>query len=148
MDTVFSFSFLLVAPFWLMMIVLPHWSWTRRLMQSLLVVVPAAVLYALLVLPRLGEVFVEVVNPTLAGIALLLGSPAGGTIAWAHFLAFDLFVGRWVYLDGRKRTISAWLMAPVLFFTLMLGPIGLLVYLSIREIHGLGSGNQTGASRP
>ncbi len=148
METVFSFSFLLVAPFWLMMIVLPHWSWTRRLMQSLLVVVPAAVLYALLVLPRLGEVFVEVVNPTLAGIALLLGSPAGATIAWAHFLAFDLFVGRWVYLDGRKRTISAWLMAPVLFFTLMLGPIGLLVYLSIREIHGLGSGNQTGASRP
>ena len=148
MDTVFSFSFLLVAPFWLMMIVLPHWSWTRRLMQSLLVVVPAAVLYALLVLPRLGEVFVEVVNPTLAGIALLLGSPVGATIAWAHFLVFDLFVGRWVYLDGRKRTISAWLMAPVLFFTLMLGPIGLLVYLSIREIHGLGSGNQTGASRP
>lgn len=148
METVFSFSFLLVAPFWLMMIVLPHWSWTRRLMQSLLVVVPAAVLYALLVLPRLGEVFVEVVNPTLAGIALLLGSPAGATIAWAHFLAFDLFVGRWVYLDGRKRTISAWLMAPVLFFTLMLGPIGLLVYLSIREIHGLGTGNQTGASRP
>ncbi len=148
MDTVFSFSFLLVAPFWLMMIVLPHWSWTRRLMQSLLVVVPAAVLYALLVLPRLGEVFVEVVNPTLVGIALLLGSPVGATIAWAHFLAFDLFVGRWVYLDGRKRTISAWLMAPVLFFTLMLGPIGLLVYLSIREIHGLGSGNQTGASRP
>ena len=148
MDTVFSFSFLLVAPFWLMMIVLPHWSWTRRLMQSLLVVVPAAVLYALLVLPRLGEVFVEVVNTTLAGIALLLGSPVGATIAWAHFLVFDLFVGRWVYLDGRKRTISAWLMAPVLFFTLMLGPIGLLVYLSIREIHGLGSGNQTGASRP
>ncbi len=148
METVFSFSFLLVAPFWLMMIVLPHWSWTRRLMQSLLVVVPAVVLYSLLVLPRLGEVFVEVVNPTLAGIALLLGSPDGATIAWAHFLAFDLFVGRWEYLDSRKRTISAWLMAPVLFFTLMLGPIGLLVYLSIREIHGLGSGNQTGASRP
>ena len=109
---------------------------------------PAAVLYALLVLPRLGEVFVEVVNPTLVGIALLLGSPAGATIAWAHFLVPDLFVGQWVHLDGRKRTISAWLMAPVSFFTLMLGPIGLLVYLSIREIHGLGSGNQTGASRP
>ena len=85
METVFSFSFLLVAPFWLMMIVLPHWSWTRRLMQSLLVVVPAVVLYSLLVLPRLGEVFVEVVNPTLAGIALLLGSPDGATIAWHIF---------------------------------------------------------------
>jgi hypothetical protein len=28
-----------------------------------------------------------------------------------HFLAFDLFVGRWVYLDSRERGISALLMA-------------------------------------
>ena len=138
MDVIFSFSFLLVAPFWLLMIVLPHWSWTRRLMQSALVVVPVAVLYAALVLPRLGEVFVEVINPTLASVAILLGSPTGATIAWAHFLAFDLFVGRWVYLDSRKCRINAWLIAPVLFFTLMLGPIGLLLYLSVRRIHGPG----------
>ena len=148
MEGVFSFSFLLVAPFWLLMIVLPLWSWTHRLMQSLLVVVPAAVLYVLLVLPRLGEVFVEVVNPSLAGITVLLGSPAGATIAWAHFLAFDLFVGRWVYLDSRERRINAWLMTPVLFFTLMLGPIGLLLYLGVRSMHGWRQGTRNKLSRP
>ena len=113
------------------MIVLPHWRWTLRLMQSLLVLVPVAVLYALLVLPHFGDIFIEVANPTLSSISALLGTPDGATIGWVHFLAFDLFVGRWVYLDSRERAISAWLMAPVLFFVLMLGPIGLLLYLIV-----------------
>ena len=64
-----------------------------------------------------------------------LGEPAGATIGWVHFLAFDLFVGRWAYLDSRERSISAWLMAPVLFFTLMFGPMGFVLYLVLRTIH-------------
>jgi hypothetical protein len=63
-----------------------------------------------------------------------MGSPAGATIAWVHFLAFDLFVGRWIYLDSQQRRISAWLMAPVLFLTLMLGPVGFLFYLIVRAL--------------
>ena len=58
--------------------------------------------------------------------------PDGATIGWVHFLAFDVFVARWAYLDSQARSLSAWLMAPVLFLTLMLGPMGLLVYLVLR----------------
>jgi hypothetical protein len=76
-----------------------------------------------------------VLSPSLAGIAALLGTPAGATIAWVHFLAFDLLVGRWAYLDSRERGVSAWLMGPVLFFTLMLGPVGFLLYLAVRALH-------------
>ena len=94
---------------------------------------PAA-LYAALVLPRLGEIWPAVSRPTLNGVMTLLGSPAGATIAWVHFLAFDLFVGRWIYLDSQERRISPWLMAPVLFLTLMLGPAGFLVYLMVRPL--------------
>ena len=71
----------------------------------------------------------------LAGIAAFLGTEAGATIGWVHFLAFDLFVGRWAYLDSREKNISALLMAPVLFFILMLGPFGFLLYLLLREIY-------------
>ena len=53
----------------------------------------------------------------------------------AHFLAFDLFVGRWVYLDSRERGISAWLMAPILLVVLMLGPLGFILYLVVRTAH-------------
>ena len=122
----------------------PHWRVTRRIMGSPLVVAGAAVLYLVLVLPRIGAVFPVVLNPTLGEVAELLGTNDGATIGWVHFLAFDLFVGRWEYLDSRERGVSAWLMVPVLFFTLMLGPIGFLMYLLLRpglEKQGLGSGD-------
>jgi hypothetical protein len=134
METVFSLSNLLVMPFWLLMILLPHWSVTRRLLASPLVCVAPALLYLLLALPQLGNLLMTVAQPTLPGITAALGTPELAALAWAHFLAFDLFVGRWAYLDSRERGISAWVMAPVLFFTLMLGPIGFLLYLAVRML--------------
>ena len=134
MEAIFSLSGLLVMPYWALMIFLPHWRWTLRIMRSPLVILSPALLYAALVLPRLAEAFPALFSPTLAGIAALLGSLAGATIAWAHFLAFDLFVGRWSYLDGHERGIGALLMAPVLFLTLMLGPFGFLLYLVLRGV--------------
>ena len=107
METIFQLSNLLVMPFWLLMIFLPHWGWTRRIMASPWVVAPAALLYALLVMPSLVSLLPQLANPQLGAIAALLGTPQGATIAWAHFLAFDLFVGRWAYLDSRQRGTSA-----------------------------------------
>src|SRR5262249_29136196 len=99
-----------------------------------LVVAPPAALYALLVAPQLATVVPAVLRPTLTGVAALLGTPNGATLAWAHFLAFDLFVGRWAYLDSRERGVSAWLMAPVLCLILMLGPVGFLLHLLTRAL--------------
>lgn len=134
MDKVFGLSGLLVMPFWFLMIFLPRAQWTRRIMESPLVIVAPALLYTALVLPVIGEVLPIVNQPSLAAVAPLLGSPAGATIGWVHFLTFDLFVGRWVYLDSRDRDISPWLMAPVLYLTLMLGPMGFSLYLAVRAI--------------
>jgi hypothetical protein len=74
----------------------------------------------------------SLLNPSAAGIAQALSTPTAATIAWAHFLTFDLFVGRWAYLDSRERGLSAWLVGPVLFCILMAGPIGFLIYLGVR----------------
>src|SRR5215813_14174934 len=134
MEKLFAICSYLVLPFWALMIFLPRWSVTRRIMKTPLSAALPAVFYAALVLPRLVEVWTIVSRPDLPGIAGLLGSPAGATIAWLHFLAFDLFVGRWIYLDSRERGLSAWLMAPVLYLTLMLGPCGFLLYLLVRRV--------------
>lgn len=136
MDTLFRVSNLLVLPFWALMIVLPRWRWTARTVRSPYVTAAPAALYAALALPRLGEIWPAVSSPSLSGVATLVASPAGATIAWVHFLAFDLFVGRWIYLDSRERGLSTWLMAPVLFLTLMLGPAGFLLYLLARSLLG------------
>ena len=134
MDGIFGLSNFLVLPFWGLMIFLPRARWTRRIMESPLVIVAPALLYTALVLPAIREVLPIVNRPSLPAVASLLGSPAGATIGWVHFLAFDLFVGRWVYLDSRDREISPWLMAPVLYLTLMLGPMGFLLYLAVRAM--------------
>jgi len=134
MREIFRVSNLLVLPFWALMILLPRWRWTTRIMRSPFVSAMPAALYAALVLPRLGGIWPAISEPTLGGVAALLGSPAGAAIAWAHFLAFDLFVGRWIYLDSQERGVSGWLVAPVLFLTLMLGPAGFLLYLMLRSL--------------
>jgi hypothetical protein len=132
MDTIFALSNLLVMPFWLLMLLVPQWSRTKRLMASLWPVVLVALLYAGLLLSQIGPMLATLANPTLAGIAAGLGQPAGAAVAWAHLLAFDLFVGRWAYLDSRQHDISAWIASPLLFFILMAGPLGFLVYLGGR----------------
>ena len=139
MGLLFRLSNVLVLPFWAVMILLPRWRWTARIVRSAIGSVVPAALYAALVLPRLGEIWPAVSRPTLNGVMTLLGSPAGATIAWVHFLAFDLFVGRWIYLDSQERGLSAWLMAPILFLTLMLGPVGLLFYLIVRPLAAVAS---------
>ena len=93
---------------------------------------PIAVVYAALVLPDVATILPAVMRPELPDIAALLGTERGATIAWAHFLAFDAFVGRWAWQDGRARDMSPWLAGPVLFLVLMLGPIGFVLHLALR----------------
>ena len=132
----FQFANLWIMPFWLLIIVLPHWNWTKRIIGSLWIVAPLLLAYALLVLPQALAVLPALLNPTIPGIAGLLGTPTGATIGWIHFLAFDLFVGRWVYLDILTRQITAWVASPLLFLILMFGPFGLLLYLLVRMAFG------------
>jgi hypothetical protein len=133
-ELLFSLAFPLALPFWALMIVAPGWSWTRRIIGSPLIVVPPVLVYALAVLPEFGTVVAAVSSPQLVGVAALLGSPIGAAAGWAHFIAFDLFVGRWCHLDARERGIHPLVMAPVLLLTILLAPLGLLVYLGLRAV--------------
>src|SRR5688572_7445704 len=99
MEAIFSLSNLVAMPFWVLLIVLPRWRVTSRIIGSPWIAAPFAGIYAMLVLPRLPLLLPAVFRPELGGIAALLGTLDGATIAWVHFLAFDLLVGRWIYLD-------------------------------------------------
>jgi hypothetical protein len=136
MDTIFSLSSLTAIPFWLLMIFAPRWNWTRKIVGSPFVILPAAILYIVLVFPNITSSFPTLANPKLETIQTLLGSSAGATITWVHFLAFDLFVGRWAYLDSLERNIHPLLIAPILFLILMFGPLGFALYLGARSFGG------------
>jgi hypothetical protein len=136
-DAVFGAVNLLALVGWAALIALPRWP-------ALL----AAVLYlgvGLLCLVYatglIGVVSGLVPNPggggadfsTIAGIRAIFATDAGVTIGWTHYLAFDLFVGLWIARDGDAKSISRFVQAPVLFATLMAGPLGLGLWLLIRE---------------
>ena len=136
MDTIFSLSSLTSIPLWLLMMLAPRWIWTRKIIGSPFMILPAAILYIVLVLPNIASSFPTLANPKLETIQTLLGSSAGATITWVHFLAFDLFVGRWAYLDSLEHNIHPLVMAPILFLILMFGPLGFALYLGTRSFAG------------
>lgn len=70
---------------------------------------------------------------TIEGVRGIFASDGGVTIGWTHYLAFDLFVGIWIARDADAKGFSRFLQAPVLVATFMAGPLGLLIWLVIRE---------------
>jgi hypothetical protein len=70
---------------------------------------------------------------TLAGVMALFDTKAGAVIGWTHYLAFDLFVGLWIARDADSKGIGRLWQLPFLFFALMVGPVGLLLWLAFRE---------------
>lgn len=70
---------------------------------------------------------------TIAGVRAIFASDAGVMIGWTHYLAFDLFVGLWIARDGDAKGVSRFIQAPILLATFMAGPLGLLIWLGLRE---------------
>ena len=81
---------------------------------------------------------------SLEGISAGLGTREGALGAWSHMLALDLFTGAWIYRQCRRLNAPAWVRIPALFFTLMTGPFGLLIYLLLKLISGKPLSPKTG----
>lgn len=132
-DTVFLICNYGVMPFWLLLAVAPGWTWTGRLVHSILipVVLGSVYLTGFLTAPPApaGASF-----GTLEGVMLFFSQPHGVLVGWVHYLVFDLFVGAWMVRDARRRGLHHGFVVPCLALTLMLGPIGLLLYTTIRGI--------------
>jgi hypothetical protein len=129
-DTLFRLANAFVLPFWGLMIFAPHWSWSVSILRGwwmLAILCGYYVLGLVWATQAPGPpVFESLMNPTLPAIHDLLSRTEVTAPAWSHYLAFDLFIGRWMFLRERRR--GYWL-SPILLATLMLGPVGLLAYL-------------------
>ena len=69
----------------------------------------------------------------IEGISALFQSEGGVVLGWTHYLAFDLFIGQWIAKDADHKGFSRIVQAPILLLTLLAGPIGLLIWLVVRE---------------
>ena len=123
----FNVANLFVLPFWALMILLPNWNVTRKVMESYLpfVVLAAAYLY-LFVTSITPENAAALSNPQLADIARFFGNETAAATGWIHFLVMDLFVGRWIYWEGQKTGI--WTIHSIAL-CLFAGPLGVLSHI-------------------
>ena len=133
MDTLFLLSNVLVLPFWGIMILYRRQRWSTRIIESPWMFAPLIVLYAWLIVPSYPALLPVLMQPDLTALSQLMQTPLGTTTAWIHLLAFDLFVGRWVYLDAQQYRTNSWLVRLCLLGTFMAGPLGLGIYFIVRS---------------
>jgi hypothetical protein len=123
----FNIANLFVLPFWALMILLPNWKVTRKVMESYLPFVVLAAAYVYLFVSSITpENAAALSNPQLADIARFFADEKAAATGWIHFLVMDLFVGRWIYWEGQKTGV--WTIHS-LALCLFAGPMGVLSHI-------------------
>ena len=134
LEAIFSLASGLAMLGWLGLVFVPKWAPTRELIPSILVPVMLAIIYTFLMLSFRDQATADGGFGTLAEVKALFTVDALLLAGWIHYLAFDLFVGAWIVRDSQDHQINHLLILPCLFFTLMAGPLGLLIYLALRTV--------------
>lgn len=132
-DTLFTICSALVLPQWLLMVVVPRWKGTRRLIAWNAIPLLLAAIYLYLVATTFGQA--EGGFQSLEDVALLFGNRELLLAGWIHYLVVDLFVGGWMTRDAVRLGVSPVAAAPCLVLTMLLAPVGLLLYWAVRSPH-------------
>lgn len=128
-ETFYTIINALVLPPWLLLIVAPRWKWTLPI-TSVIFPCLLGLTYMTLLAFNLRSVAGSLAN--LENLAHLFENPYLLLMGWAHYLAFDLFVGSWQLRDAKRLDIAHVLLIPCLLLTLLLGPVGLVCYFALR----------------
>ena len=128
-ETLFSATNMLAMAGWLLLIFMPRWRWTSRLVISGVIPMMLATVYLVLIVTTFGRS--EGGFGSLAGVAQLFRNDWVLLAGWVHYLAFDLFVGSWEVKDAQQLSIPHLLVVPCLALTFFLGPIGFLAYMLV-----------------
>ena len=134
----FFLSTMWVGPFWFGMLVYPEHDLTQKAMEGPWFFLGPILMWWLITLAEpqaLIDLAKDSSDPTtiLDGLASLLGTPAGAAAAWAHFVAGDIVVTRWMWKRCNEMNSSRWVAASSVFFGVMLMPIGLLLHMALNR---------------
>lgn len=131
-DFFFHFSALSVLPFWGMMIFFPNSNRTEQIIQSTWIILPPIICYLAFLLPNIVEALAIFGDISPENLAKAMSTTWGAGLFWAYAGAFDLFVGRWMYLDAKKYSIAHVFLAPILLVTIAFGPFGFMLYALVK----------------
>jgi len=129
-EQLFAFSSQAAFYGWIILILLPRRFKLVFYIPQYLIPAGLGLLYAALILKYFfiepgGFNSISSVRTLFAHDHLLLAG-------WIHYLAFDLFIGSWIARQSDAIGISRLIQAPILLATFMFGPLGLILFLSMR----------------
>jgi hypothetical protein len=78
----------------------------------------------------------DLTDYSIGGLRALFMSDGGIVFGWTHYLALDLFTGLVIAREADARGWGRVAQAPVLLATFIAGPIGLLLWLLLRNRFG------------
>ncbi|HYI41084.1 MAG TPA: abscisic acid-deficient protein Aba4 family protein [Allosphingosinicella sp.] len=102
----------------------------RAVLAARWAAVPLCLLYLLFLSTHLKAIPTDL-GYTLEAIARFFDKPVLLLVGWIHYLALDLVVGSWEVEHSERSGVSNLALLPCLFATMMIGPLGLLLYLGI-----------------
>lgn len=132
-DAIFKLCNTIALISWVVLIVAtPFWKHTGKCITTTVITL-FCIIYAWVIFGNFSAGDVEKFS-TLDGVSSLFANKSMVVGGWVHYLAFDLLTGVWITNNAKLHRINHWVTVPALFFTFMLGPFGLLLYLIIRLI--------------
>ena len=155
-----AFFFVTFVPqnFWLLIVFAPNWKFTRQVFEPLWPLCIVALAHVFIVGASAGqppeagtapiELFNNLFNPIIVnerGIDVyqeLSNYKNFAAEEWTHELTWDLFVGRWIWLEGRRRKIFT---SHSVLLTNLIGPPGLILHVITVQLYAFFRPNEASA---
>ena len=147
-DELFDYlNFVLIG--WILLAIFPRWKYTINIAK--MIGLCYAALYVVLMYDSivinpidLGPKYPTIMDAfaSLDGIHKMFSFKSAVFGGWVHYVVFDLWTGIYIVSDSVhcgmvSNIINQLILVPILFFTMMLGPTGLLFYHIIKTIYQL-----------
>ena len=121
----------MVIPFWALMILFPK----NKIVESPYIIVPPVLCYFIVLTSNITMTDLSLFRSASPEAMMnFLNKPWSASLVWIYAGAFDLFVGRWIFLDSKVSKINHYKIVPILFISIFLGPIGYLLYIVLKAV--------------
>ena len=130
---VFSIANVITMPMWILLIFLSKWKVTKFLIDFKVIPLALAFIYAIYIFQAI-QIGGMMDFGSLKSVMALFTEENAVLAGWVHYLAFDLLIGMWMLDQNKELRINQLIMAPCLFLTFMLGPIGFLLFMIIKTV--------------
>ncbi|MEM6899860.1 MAG: ABA4-like family protein [Pseudomonadota bacterium] len=127
-DMLFTLSSRLAMVGWLLLAFLPHRGRFLYRLTGLGIPCILAMLYGALMAASFATAEGGGYG-SLAQVKELFSEDRILLAGWIHYLAFDLAVGTWIAKRATEVGLSRIVQVPILFMTLMFGPVGFLLFI-------------------